>query len=70
MSADTTLKDSVLEAVQSFRILRNDFHDPKQNREDMANIMYGTIAWCVFYAIVRKYPKGKPIINGKEATFV
>ena len=37
--------------------------------EDMVSVVYGTIAWCILYAIMRKHPKlGNHKINGKEAT--
>lgn len=35
----------------------------------MMSVFYGTIAWCILYAVVRRYPKGRYIINGKEATY-
>ena len=34
----------------------------------MQSVFYATIAWCSFYAVLRKFPPGKPMINGKEAT--
>ena len=34
----------------------------------MTSVAYAVVIWCSFYAIVRTYPKGKFIINGKEAS--
>lgn len=34
----------------------------------MTMVACAVVMWCTFYAIVRQYPKGKFIINGKEAS--
>lgn len=64
-----SIESSTAEGMfKSFKILRTDHQDAQVFNDDMTSVLYSVIAWCVFYAIIRKYPKGKPMINGKEAT--
>ena len=55
-------------AVTGFRLLRSDFQDRENFLFDMKCVAIGTVAWCLFYAVLRKFPSGKFSVNGKEVS--